>query len=53
MDGFAKNGKENISDDELSVMKKYGSTWLNADEKIIVLALKTDKLIEVKYEQKT
>ena len=53
MDGFAKNEKDNISDDELLVMKKYGSAWLNADEKIIVSALKTDKLIEVKYEKKT
>ncbi len=53
MDGFAKNEKDNISDDELMVMKKYGSAWLNADETIIFSALKMDKLIEVKYEKKT
>ncbi len=35
MDGFAKNEKDNITDDELIVMKRYGSAWLNADEKII------------------
>lgn len=53
MDGFAKNEKDNISDDELIVLKKYGSAWLNADEKTITLALKMDKLIEVKYEKET
>ena len=52
MDGFAKNEKSNISDDELMVLKVYGSAWLNADEKIIESALKTDKLIEVNYEKK-
>lgn len=52
MDGFAKNEKDNISDDELIVMKEYGSAWLKADEKIIEAALKTDKLVEVKYEKK-
>jgi len=51
--GFAKNEKDNISDDELDVLKKYGSTWLNADEIVIESALKMDKLIEVKYAKKT
>ncbi len=53
MDGFAKNEKDNISEDELIVMKTYGSAWLNADDKIIASAIKMDKLIEVKYEKKT
>ena len=52
MDGFAKNEKANITDDELFALKKYGLAWLNADEKIIDAALKTEKLIEVKYETK-
>jgi len=51
MDGFAKNEKDNISDDELIVIKEYGSALLNAGEKSIELALKTGKLLEVKYEE--
>lgn len=53
MDGFAKNEKDNIDSDELYALKKYGSAWLNADEKIIELSLEEGKLLEVKYERKT
>lgn len=53
MDGFAKNEKDNIEDDELYALKMYGSAWLNADEKSIVISLKEGKLVEIKYEKKT
>lgn len=53
MDGFAKNEKDNISDDELFALKEYGSAWLRADEKSIEFSIKNGKLIEVKYEKKT
>lgn len=52
MDGFAKNEKDNINNDELFVLKKFGSAWINADEKSLESAIKTGKLIEVKYEEK-
>lgn len=53
MDGFAKNEKSNIDDDELDVLKMYGLAWLNADEKKIMEAIKNGSLQEVIYEEKT
>jgi hypothetical protein len=53
MDGFAKNEKDNIEDDELYALKMYGCAWLNADEKSIEISLKDGKLVEIKYEKKT
>lgn len=53
MDGFAKNEKDNIDDDELFALKKYGSVWLNADEQSIEAAIRMGKLFEVRYEKKT
>lgn len=53
MDGFAKNEKDNIEDDELDALKLYGSAWLNADDEKIVISLKEGKLEEIKYEKKT
>ncbi len=52
MHGFAKNEKDNIENDELDVLKMYGSAWLNADEKIIKISLKEGKLEEIQYEKK-
>lgn len=52
LDGFAKNEKDNIEDDELDALKVYGSALLGADERSIASALKTGTLIEVKYEKK-
>jgi putative transcriptional regulator len=52
MEGFAKNEKSNISEDELVVLRQYGSAWLNADEEILDSAIKMGKLIEVIYEKK-
>lgn len=53
MDGFAKNEKDNINENELEALKKYGSTLLNANEKSIKFALAEGILQEVKYEKKT
>lgn len=53
MDGFAKNEKDNIEDEELDALKEYGSVWLNADEDRIKTSLKEGKLEEIKYEKKT
>lgn len=53
MDGFAKNEKDNIEDEELDALKEYGSAWLNADEDRIKTSLKEGKLEEIKYEKKT
>jgi hypothetical protein len=53
MDGFSKNEKDNIDDDELYALKTYGSAWLNADDKAIKSAIQTGKFFEVKYEKKT
>jgi hypothetical protein len=33
MHGFAKNEQDNIENDELDVLKTYGTAWLNADRK--------------------
>lgn len=52
MHGFAKNEKSNIENDELDVLKTYGSAWLNADEKTIKISLKEGKLEEIRYENK-
>lgn len=53
MDGFAKNEKDNINDGELEALKKYGSIFINADDKSIKLSIKEGILQEVKYEKKT
>jgi hypothetical protein len=53
MDGFAKNEKDNIEDDELDALRIYGSAWLNADDERIETSLKEGKLEEIKYEKKT
>lgn len=53
MDGFAKNEKDNIDEDELDALREYGSAWLNAGEEKIKLSLKEGKLEEIKYEKKT
>jgi hypothetical protein len=53
MNGFAKNEKDNIEDDELDALKVYGSAWLNADDERIKTSLKECKLEEIKYEKKT
>jgi len=50
--GFSKNDKDNLSDDELEMMKRLASHWLNYNEKKIQIALKEGELKEVKNEKK-
>lgn len=52
MDGFSKNEKDNINEDELYALKKYGSAWLNAEDKSIKSSLNEGILQEIKYEKK-
>jgi hypothetical protein len=51
--GFAKNEKDNLSDDELETMKDIASGWLNANEKQMKFALIEGELKEIKHEKKT
>jgi len=47
--GFAKNERDNISDEELLTLKDIASGWLKATEKAISKALEEDVLTEVEY----
>lgn len=51
IDGFGKNEKANIKDNELEVLKTLGSVWLNADDKSIKTSLKNGILEEITYEK--
>jgi hypothetical protein len=51
--GFAKNEKDNLSDDELETVKDIASGWLNADANQIKFSLIKGELKEVKHEKKT
>ncbi len=51
--GFAKNEKDNLSDDELETAKDIASGWLNADENQIKFSLIEGELKEVKHEKKS
>jgi hypothetical protein len=50
--GFSKNDKDNLSDDELEMMKCLAYHWLNYNEKNIQIAIKGGELKEVKNEKK-
>ena len=49
--GFSKNEKENLSDDELEMMKRLASHWIHFNDKNIQIALKKGELEEVKNEK--
>lgn len=51
--GFAKNVKDNISDDELSAFKRFAEEILNYVDKDIKHAISEQEIIEVVYEKKT
>jgi hypothetical protein len=46
--GFAKNDESNISDRQLTVLRRLASTWLSAAPAEIAEAVKQETLIEVK-----
>jgi len=51
--GFAKNEKDNLSDDELETAKDIASGWLNADANQIKFSLIEGELKEIKHEKKS
>ena len=51
--GFAKNEKDNLSDDELETAKDIASGWLNADANQIKFSLIEGELKEIKHEEKS
>jgi hypothetical protein len=51
--GFAKNEKDNLSDDELETAKDIASGWLNADANQIKFSLMEGELKEIKHEKKS
>ena len=50
--GFAKNERDNLSDEELETAKDIAAGWLNADLNQIKLSLKEGELLEITYEKK-
>ncbi len=51
--GFAKNEKDNLSEDELETAKDIAYGWLNADAKQINFSLTEGELKEIKHEKKS
>jgi hypothetical protein len=51
--GFAKNEKDNLSDDELETAKDIAYGWLNADANQIKFSLIDGELKEIKHEKKS
>ena len=51
--GFAKNEKDNLSDNELETTQDVASGWLNADANQIKLALIEGELKEIKHEKES
>ena len=51
--GFAKNEKDNLSDDELETAQDIASGWLNADANQIKFSLIEGELKEIKHEKKS
>ncbi len=45
--GFAKSDRDNINDQELTVVREVSASWLAADAKMLGLALAQGLLIEV------
>jgi hypothetical protein len=50
--GFAKNEKDNLSDEELETVKDIASGWLNADVNKINFSILKGELKEIKHEKK-
>lgn len=50
---FAKNEKDNLSDDELETAKDIAAGWLNADANQIKFSLVEGELKEIKHEKKS
>lgn len=48
--GFAKNDRNNISDDELQTLRCIGASWLAASEAVVRQALSDGDLQEIEYD---
>jgi hypothetical protein len=51
--GFAKNERENISTDELLILREVAGNWLAADSETILEALEDGKLQEIEDGEET
>ena len=51
--GFAKNARENISTDELLILREVAGNWLVADSETILEALEDGKLQEIEDGEET
>lgn len=51
--GFAKNERENISTDELLILREVAGNWLVADSETILEALEDGKLQEIEDGEET
>ena len=48
--GFAKNDRDNVSEDELAELRVTARSWLAAGKALIERALEDGALIEVEYD---
>jgi hypothetical protein len=48
--GFAKNDRDNISDDELESLRTIGANWLAASAKVVEQALIDGDLQEIEHD---
>jgi len=53
IDGFAKNERDNIRDDELEALKRLATELLGCDEAALVKVLATEFFVEVMCDDKT
>ena len=49
MFGFAKNERENINDDELRLMKRLASAFLEMDDRMLRQALTSGEILEIHH----
>lgn len=50
--GFAKNERENVSDDELASLKEIAIVWIKMNDHELIKSVDKGLLQEVKYEKK-
>ena len=49
MFGFAKNERDNIDDDELRLMKRLASAFLEMDDRMVKEALTSGEIVEIHH----
>lgn len=50
--GFAKNDRDNITNDELQTLRLIGANWLAASESLVQRALSEGDLQEIEHDDK-